>query len=173
MSWLYTFMTPVLLLVASCAGPVTRDMPAPVSGQDTPVIVSADEIPEPEPIRYRRPEGYNVRISIADSAIADARRNRRSFYRVLIDGEEAGRTTIAQESAPKTLDLLLAGDRHRIRLEKYVLDERNERYERVRDTQQPALQYTLIPDPERILLLKIDHQSGGRTVTIVEDFERE
>lgn len=173
MSWLYTFMTPVLLLIASCAGPVPRDVPVTVTGDDAPVVIPGNEVPEPEPIRYRRPEEYNVRIIIADPAVADACRDRRSFYRVLIDGEEAGRTTIAPESAPKSLDLMLTGERHRLRLEKYILDVRNERYERVRDAQQPELRHVVIPDPERILLLKIDHQSGSRAASIVEDFERE
>jgi len=78
-----------------------------------------------------------MRFYAYDSAITDPSLDRRSYYKIYIDKEDAGRTTIGLESQKKIFETRLSFNRHVISVEKWVLNEKTGEYEKLNNINQP------------------------------------
>jgi hypothetical protein len=103
----------------------------------SPAYVREAVIHQEDTVRFRKPSPANLIVTALDENITGPARDRRSFYRVFIDKLEAGRTTTGLESQRKTLELSVSVERHVLLLEKWVLDEKHERYVKLNNIDQP------------------------------------
>jgi Tol biopolymer transport system component len=97
-----------------------------------------------EIIKDNAAKPYNFSLTIYDNDIDHPENDRRSYYEVLIDKAEAGRTTIGLESQKKIFEAKLTPDRHLIKVEKWVLDESQGRYIKLNNLYQPKPDFIYI-----------------------------
>ena len=102
--------------------------------------------------RLSKPGSRNFRFVVFDSAIDNPDNDQRCYYRVFIDKVDSGRTTTGLESQEKSFEAVLAPNRHLVRVEKWVLDEKKGRYEKLNNVKQPkpAYHYFVIPRGEDV-----------------------
>jgi hypothetical protein len=140
---------------------------------DKPVIKQEEpkELVEP---KFKKPVEYNFRLLASDVGIDNPVNDRRSYLRVFIDKIEAGRTTIGLESQEKSFDSLLAGTRHLVVIEKFILDERKGKYLQLNKIDQPRPDFFYIDIPaDRILILTCLRDSKTGKASYSVEFERE
>ncbi|MDA3900852.1 MAG: hypothetical protein PF637_10075 [Spirochaetes bacterium] len=78
-----------------------------------------------------------VEIVVRDLGISDPANDKRSYYRIFIDKVEVGRTEIGLESQLKKFATTTEPNSHLLRIEKYVLDDKSDRYVKVNNIDQP------------------------------------
>jgi hypothetical protein len=106
--------------------------------------------------KYKRPEGRNLIIeAVDDTNIPD--QGKMIFYRLIIDGIEAGRT----DTGPSQLPLIISADvrqdcQHIIQLERWELNKVKSKYERVNNINQPGA-LRLFSPADRIIKIRITH----------------
>jgi hypothetical protein len=123
---------------------------------------------------YRMPEGYNVRFVGFDTGIDSPENDRRSYYRVFIDKVEAGRTTIGLESQDKTFEAQMTANRHLLSVEKWVLNEKDGKYVKLNNIDQPKPGFTYFGVPEkRVVLIKLKTDRKSNVTSFEIDFEYE
>lgn len=100
-------------------------------------------------------------IIAADARITDPSRDRRCYYRVFVDKVEAGRTDIGLESQEKVFRGRIDRNRHLVSVEKWVLDERKGRYEKLKNIEQPRPpHYYFTASGSRVVIrLAVDHET--------------
>ena len=99
-----------------------------------------------------------VEIVVRDTGIMDPENDRRSYYRVFIDKIEVGRTEIGLESQIKKFATTTEPNSHLLRIEKYVLDEKNDRYVKVNNIDQPRPNFFYFDNTDkRNLKIEIIH----------------
>lgn len=128
----------------------------------------------PEEGRYRQPENYNFKFIGYDSNITSPENDRRSYYRVFIDKIEVGRTTIGLESQDKYFEAKIQPNRHLLVVEKWVLDEKSEKYVKLNNIHQPRPNFIYFGLPEKrivVVTLKNDALQGRASFEI--DYEHE
>lgn len=122
---------------------------------------------------YKKPEEYNVKIVIKDNSIVNPDSDRRCYYRVFVDKVEIGRTTTGLESQDKTLEVRLDPNKHLVKVEKYILDEKKGKYEKLNNIDQPKPDYIYVDLPEdKIVNLLLDHNSLNQKSNYQVDFEK-
>jgi hypothetical protein len=154
----------------SAPEPTSTPMPTPLP---TPV-----ETPTPLPTStsqtYKKPQNYNFRFVAVDLGIDDPAKDRRSYYRILIDKVEAGSTTNALESQEKVFETTLDSGRHLITVEKYVLDEKKGRFVKLNNIDQPKPDYCYFrAQTDRIAIIKLLYYPKSRVSTYLSEFEKE
>ncbi len=95
-----------------------------------------------------QPKEYNFKFIGYDINIDNPELDRRSYYKVIIDKVEAGRTTIGLESQKKIFEAKLSCNRHLLAVEKWALDEKKGQYIKLNNIEQPKPQYTYFELPE-------------------------
>ena len=86
----------------------------------------------------------NFILTAYDTDIEDPAMDRRSYYRVYINKIDSGRTTTGLESQEKYFETRLSPNRHLVRLEKWVLNEKEGRYIKVNNIEQPKPDFIYI-----------------------------
>lgn len=128
----------------------------------------------PEEGRYRQPENYNFKFIGYDANINNPENDRRSYYRIFIDKIEVGRTTIGLESQDKYFEAKIQANRHLLVVEKWVLDEKSEKYVKLNNIHQPRPNFIYFGLPEKrivVVTLKNDALKGRASFEI--DYEHE
>jgi hypothetical protein len=108
-----------------------------------------------------QPKEFNFKFVGYDINIDNPELDRRSYYKIIIDKVEAGRTTIGLESQKKIFEAKISNDRHLLAVEKWALDEKKGQYVKLNNIEQPkpaftyfevqekkAAQITLVNDPQ-------------------------
>lgn len=102
---------------------------------------------------FTEPE-KNLKLIVSNTDISNPEDDRRCYYRVYINKQFSGRTTVGLESQKKIYETKLDANKHLIKIEKWVLDEENRKYKKLNNIEQPK------PD---FVYLKIE----SKTVTVV------
>jgi Tol biopolymer transport system component len=92
----------------------------------------------------------NFILTAYDTDIEDPSMDRRSYYRVYINKTDAGRTTTGLESQEKYFEAKLTPNRHLVKLEKWVLNEKEGRYIKVNNIEQPKPDFIYITISENL-----------------------
>jgi hypothetical protein len=111
----------------------------------------------------KKKEGENnFFINIYDTDIDNPDNDRRCYYMIYIDKIEAGRTTTGLESQEKYFDTLLSSNRHLIKVEKWILNERLGRYIKMNNIDQPKPDFIYINiDEDKIVKVKLKSSKSG------------
>lgn len=111
----------------------------------------------------KKKEGENnFFIYIYDTDIDNPDNDRRCYYMIYIDKIEAGRTTTGLESQEKYFDTLLSSNRHLIKVEKWILNERLGRYVKMNNIDQPKPDFIYINiDDDKIIKVKLKSSKSG------------
>ncbi len=117
----------VLCVLIGCAGGGRQ--PA----DDGPRVISRD---------------YNFMLVAQNLGIDDPDRDLRCYYKVFIDKVEEGRTEIALDSQKKYFKATLRPNRHLLKVEKWVLDQRQEKYVKPNNIDQPRPDFLYFDVPE-------------------------
>ncbi|HNR89192.1 MAG TPA: hypothetical protein PKM65_12700 [Spirochaetota bacterium] len=106
-------------------------------------------------------------VLVHDEGIADPARDRRCYYRVFVNKVEAGRTGIGLESQRKEFRTVVDRNRHLVSIEKWVLDERKGRYEKLNNIEQPKpnFLYVTAGNDRIIVRFVVDHETRRAVVT--------
>lgn len=113
-------------------------------------------------LEYKRPYNYNVKLVIKDSSISNPNDDRRCFYKIYVNKVEAGRSTIGLESQEKHIEFKLENNRHLIKVEKYVLNEKKGSYEKVNNIDQPKPDFIYFDtESDKILNIELNHKSAS------------
>jgi hypothetical protein len=124
-------------------------------------------------VDYKKPDQYNIRITVKDNSIVNPDSDRRCYYRVFVDKVEIGRTTTGLESQDKTLEVKLDPNKHLVQVEKFVLDEKKGKYEKLNNIEQPRPDYIYVDLPEdKIMNLLLEHNSLSQKSDYRIDFEK-
>jgi ankyrin repeat protein len=127
-----------------------------------------------EIVKYAKPADYNFKLICTDINIKNPASDNRSYYKVIIDKEDSGRTSIALESQTKEFKSSLSINKHLIRIEKYELNKKKKRYNKLNNIDQPKPNYFYVDVPEdRIVVLKVVNDHAGRKAEYLVEFERE
>jgi Tol biopolymer transport system component len=89
-------------------------------------------------------DDVNFVLTAYDTDIEDPSMDRRSYYRIYINKIDSGRTTTGLESQEKYFEAKLTPNRHLVKLEKWVLDEKEGRYIKVNNIEQPKPDFIYI-----------------------------
>jgi len=104
----------------------------------------------------------NFFIYIYDTDIDNPDNDRRCYYMIYIDKIEAGRTTTGLESQEKYFDTLLSSNRHLIKVEKWILNERLGRYVKMNNIDQPKPDFIYINiEEDKIVKVKLKSSKSG------------
>lgn len=111
----------------------------------------------------KKKEGENnFFIYIYDTDIDNPDNDRRCYYMIYIDKIEAGRTTTGLESQEKYFDTLLSNNRHLIKVEKWILNERLGRYVKMNNIDQPKPDFIYINiDEDKTIKVKLKSSKSG------------
>lgn len=100
------------------------------------------------------PEDYNCLIEFRQHITGKGERGRRIFYKVFCDGKEEGRTVTALPESHIDYQVMLEPSRlHTIILERWELDNNNDRYRRANNIHQPEVISLYIPDNRVVKLI--------------------
>ncbi len=113
----------------------------------------------------------NLVFSGHDTGIDNPERDRRSYYRIFLDKVETGRTTTGLESQVKTYRGNLDTNRHLLRIEKWVLDEKKGRYIKLNNISQPKPNFIYFNVPEKgTVIIKMKTSRGNHAdYTVTEN----
>ncbi len=115
-----------------------------------------------QPSGYKHPYNYNVKLIIRDSSISNPDNDRRCFYKVYVNKIETGRSSIGLESQEKHVEFTLENNRHLLKVEKYVLNEKKGSYEKLNNIDQPKPDYIYFDSAsDKILVIELDHRSAS------------
>lgn len=89
-------------------------------------------------------DGTNFKLTAYDTDIEDPANDRRCYYRVYINKIDSGRTTTGLESQEKYYEAKLTPNRHLVKLEKWVLNDKEGRYVKVNNIEQPKPDFIYI-----------------------------
>jgi len=88
--------------------------------------------------KYPVPETHNLVVEAVDEYVLGKGAESFVFYKVFIDGAEAGRTNTGLASLPVVFRAMVEpGESHMLRLERWQLDRGREKYVRVNNIRQP------------------------------------
>jgi len=116
---------------------------------------------------YAIPDKYNLKISVVDALPEKCGEGGRDtvFYRILINGIEAGRTETGRADIPSNYKgFCEPGSYYSITIERWVLNQTRKRYERANNIMQPGPVRIFIP-PGRIILLELRHGNDGYRIS--------
>ena len=119
---------------------------------------------------YKKPEDFNIRLIVSGTLNSP----QKIYYRVSIDDEDAGRTTIGTDAEEKVFESMTSPAKHVLLVEKFVLDETKDRYVRVKNIDQPkpdSLEFDLPAD--RILVIRLVDNGGDAPAEYRTEFERD
>jgi len=119
----------------------------------------------------KKGEKYNFKFICYDRDITDPGNDRRSYYRIFIDKSESGRTTTGLESQEKIYEERLTGSRHLIVFEKWVLDEKEGRYIKLNNIDQPKPNHKYFTIPENGILIMVVQTDKNGKAEFSEDYE--
>ena len=121
---------------------------------------------------FRKPDKYNFKFTGFDADIKNPDKDRRSYYKIFIDKAEEGRTTTGLESQEKSYEAVLSPNRHLIKVEKWVLDQKSGRYVKLNNIEQPKPDYMYFLMPEnKIVIIEMKSRDDGDTEFKI-DYER-
>lgn len=104
--------------------------------------------------------GYNLLIAISDSPDEGESHGETVFYKIFIDGAEAGRTETSPAQIPSEFTMKVdAGRYHQIKVERWNLNRSKEKYERENNIRQPRILNVYQPD-EFVLKLQYKFIDG-------------
>ncbi len=128
----------------------------------------------PEDGRFKHPDTYNFKFIGYDTNISNPENDRRSYYRIYIDKIEIGRTTIGLESQDKSFEARIQPNRHLLVVEKWVLDEKSEKYIKLNNIQQPRPNFVYFGLPEkRIVVVTLKNDAPQNRTSFEIDYEHE
>jgi len=105
-------------------------------------------------VNFAVPESYNLVFEGADTMQSSTTDNKIIFYKIFIDGVEAGRTETGIAAVSKVFTASLdSGKYHVISPERWELDRKKEEYVRMNNVYQPKPVKIYIPDNRIIKLL--------------------
>lgn len=119
---------------------------------------------------YKKPEEFNIRLIVSGTMNSP----QKLYYRVSIDDEDAGRTTIGTDAEEKVFESTASPAKHVLLVEKFILDETKDRYVRVKNIDQPkpdSLEFELPAD--RILVIRLVDNGGDAPAEYRTEFERD
>jgi len=106
------------------------------------------------------PEDYNMVIQAVDSRVSEQNDREMIFYKVFINGNEAGRTDSGPPSLTREFRIKVnANEYHLVKLERWVLNAAKGRYDRENNIRQPRMERFFIPMNR---IVKILLQFDGR-----------
>ena len=93
---------------------------------------------------------------------------------MFVNKVEAGRSTIGLESQEKHIEFKLENNRHLVKVEKYVLNEKKGSYEKVNNIDQPKHDFIYFDSSsDRILIIELNHKSAsGNSGEFTLSFEK-
>lgn len=114
------------------------------------------------------PEGFNLRFVGFDADITDPAQDRRCYYKLFIDKAEEGRTTTGLESQRKVYEAQLSADRHLLMVEKWVLDEKEGKYVKLNNIDQPKPNFVYfdITEKKGVIIIMKAAADGAATFDI-------
>jgi hypothetical protein len=117
-----------------------------------------------------QPKEYNFKFTGYDINIDNPDLDRRSYYRIIIDKIEAGRTTIGLESQKKTFEAKITSNRHLLAVEKWALDEKKGQYVKLNNIEQPkpAHTYFELPDDKTAVIKLVNDPQKNQSEFQVE-----
>jgi hypothetical protein len=124
--------------------------------------------------RFKKPGAYNFRFIGYDVNITGPENDRRSYYRIMIDKIEAGRTVTGLESQEKAFESMVDANRHLLMVEKWVLDEKQEKYVKVNNIDQPRPNFVYFgasADRVVLVILKNDAMENRAVFEIEYEYE--
>ncbi|MGL4370080.1 MAG: hypothetical protein ACRCUT_10480 [Spirochaetota bacterium] len=158
----------------SCAGTPRRTEPVSAPGITAEETVSSPEEPSGgtifEPL-FKKPDMFNLRLCAVSINSVSVRQ---CYYRIFIDGQEAGRTAIGSESEEKSFEYLASALPHTLSLEKYILDEGKQRYVKLKNIEQPKPDSFAFDLPaERVILIRMEEDIQTASAVFSYDYEKE
>lgn len=104
--------------------------------------------------KYPVPDTHNLVVEVVDEHAVEKSGESFVFYKVFIDGVEAGRTNTGPASLPVVFKAMVEPDEsHMLRLERWQLDRGREKYIRVNNIRQPE-PVRFSPYANRIMKIK-------------------
>ena len=148
-----------LAAAAACSGgsSVMKSDPVILNGPVSKADSTGVQLSE-----YKHPYNYNVKLIIKDSSINNPNNDRRCFYKVYVNKIEAGRSSIGLESQEKHIEFTLENNRHLLKVEKYILNEKKGSYEKLNNIDQPKPDYVYFDSAsDKILIIELNHKSAS------------
>ena len=119
---------------------------------------------------FKKPQDMNIRLIVTGRDDSP----RKVYYRISIDDEDAGRTTIGTGTEEKIFETMIPAAQHVLLVEKFVLDEEKDRYVRVKNIDQPKPETLTFDLPEdRILVIRLTDNGGDAAAEYRTEFERD
>jgi hypothetical protein len=113
---------------------------------------------------YLPPERYNLQFIGLSTAIDDPKNDRRSYYKIILNKIDEGRTTFGLESQGKTYEAMLEPNRHLIMVEKWVLDEKASQYIKLNNIEQPKPNfYYFNTEKDKIIIIEMKEGKNGKS----------
>ncbi len=112
---------------------------------------------------YLAPERYNLQFTGYSTAIDDPKNDRRSYYKIILNKIDEGRTTFGLESQGKSYEALLEANRHLLVVEKWVLDEKAGQYVKLNNIEQPKPNFFYFnTEKEKIVIVEMKEGKNGK-----------
>lgn len=124
--------------------------------------------------RNKKPDTYNFKFIGYDFNIENPESDRRCYYKIFLDKIEVGRTTIGLESQDKVYEGNVQANRHLLSVEKWVLDEKQGKYVKLNNIDQPRPNYVYFGSSEgSIALITLKNDMHNNSSVFEIDLEHE
>ncbi len=125
-----------------------------------------------EALNLKKPGAYNFKFVGYDINVTNPEMDRRSYYKIYLDKIEVGRTGIGLESQDKVFEATIEPNRHLLTVEKWVLDEKNTKYIKVNNIEQPRPNYVYFGiNAGRIVVITLKNDRLDNKAVFEVDFE--
>jgi hypothetical protein len=123
-------------------------------------------------LSYKKPEEFDFQLIIKGEP--SLTQTEKIYYRVFIDKEEIGRTSIGIPGEEKSLDAMISPDSHILTIEKYQLDERKGKYVKLKNIEQPKPDFFTFSLPgDRIIIINIIDKGAESDAVFSSSFAAE
>lgn len=113
---------------------------------------------------YIQPERYNLQFIGLSTSIDDPKNDRRSYYKIILNKIDEGRTTFGLESQGKTYEANLEANRHLLMVEKWVLDEKAGQYIKLNNIEQPKPNFIYFnTEKDKIVIIEMKEGKNGKS----------
>jgi hypothetical protein len=159
----YLFIVSAVVISCSSAGEVKDDNQKDNTTNNQVII-------NDNPVVNVQPKEFNFKFVGYDININNPEQDRRSYYKIIIDKVEAGRTTIGLESQKKIFEAKVLANRHLLVVEKWALDEKKGQYIKLNNIEQPkpAHKYFELPDDKTAVITLINDPQENKSEFQVE-----
>jgi len=122
--------------------------------------------------KYKKPDKYNFKLIVFRNNLQDPSQDKRCYYKVYIDKEYIGRTTIALDSQKKFFTKKISDVRHLLVIEKWELDPVAKKYVKLNNVQQPKPSFHYFTTHKKRIVVITMQIGKDRKTSYAKDFEK-